>query len=97
MIGHVVEFKAPAEVLETTGMQGFQERVIPVLEAQPGFEGYLILMSREQEKLLGITLWDNEEHGRQAGERLEQERRSGINEMGAQSPLPEVYEVLARR
>jgi hypothetical protein len=97
MIGHVVEFTAPAETLEATGMQGFRDRVIPVLEAQPGFGGYLILMSREQGKLLGITLWDSEEHGRLAAARLEQERRTGVNEMAATSPPPEIYEVLARR
>ncbi len=97
MIGHVVEFNAPAQVLETTGMEGFRDRVIPVLENQPGFEGYLILMSREQERLLGITLWDSEEHGREAGIRLEKERKAGVGEMGAESPIPATYEVLARR
>lgn len=96
MIGHVVEFQAPADVLETTGMQGFRDRVVPVLQAQPGFAGYLILMSREQGKLLGITLWDSEEHGRLAGARLEQERRTGADQMGATSPAPELYEVIAR-
>jgi len=97
MIGYVVEFRAPADVLETTGMKGFRDRVAPVLEAQPGFEGHLILMNREQGKMLGITLWDTEEHGRLAGERLEQERLTGVEEMGATSPTPEYYEVIARK
>jgi hypothetical protein len=97
MIGHVVEFTAPAGVLETAGMQGFRDRVIPVLQAQPGFGGYLVLISREQGKLLGITLWDSEEHGRLAGARLEQERRTGADQMGASSPPAELYEVLARQ
>ena len=97
MIAHVAEFEAPADVLETTGMQGFRERVVPVLEAQPGFEGYLILVSREKGKLLGVTLWDTEEHGRLAGARLEQERRTGADEMSANSPVPEVYEVIAKK
>lgn len=84
-------------MLEGVGMQGFRERVIPVLEAQPGFEGYLILLNREKGKLLGVTLWDTEENGRLAGARLEQERRTGVDEMGANSPLPDLYDVIAKR
>jgi heme-degrading monooxygenase HmoA len=48
-------------VLETIAMNGFRQRVVPVLEQQPGFEGYLIVLSRDKEELLGITLWDTEE------------------------------------
>jgi len=54
------------------------------------------LLDREHGKLLGVTLWDTEEHGRLAGARLEQERRTGMTEMGAQSPIPDLYEVLAQ-
>ena len=61
MIAHIAEFEGPADVLEGIGMQGFRDRVVPVLEAQPGFEGYLILLNREKGKLLGVTLWDTEE------------------------------------
>ena len=48
-------------------MQGFRDRVIPVLEAQSGFEGYLL--NCEKGKLLEITLWDTDENGRLAGAR----------------------------
>jgi hypothetical protein len=88
LIAHIAEFAGPAGVLEGIGMQGFATRVAPVLEAQPGFEGYLILLNREKVKLLGVTLWDTKENRRLAGARLEQERRTGIDEMGANSPLP---------
>lgn len=63
------EFEAPVGVLEGTGLQGFRDSVIPVLEAQSGFEGYLILLNCEKGKLLGITLWDTDENGRLAGAR----------------------------
>lgn len=39
MIAHIAQFEGPADVLEGIGMQGFRDRVVPVLEAQPGFEG----------------------------------------------------------
>jgi hypothetical protein len=96
MIAHVVEFRGPSDQLEKVGMEGFNQRVVPVLQAQPGFQGCLTLLSREHGKILGVTLWDTEENGRLAGARLEQERRIGVAEMGAESPLPVVYEVLAQ-
>jgi hypothetical protein len=97
MIAHVVEFEAPADVLEGIGMSEFHTRVVPVLEQQPGFEGYQILINRARGRLLGITLWDTEENGRLAGARLEQERRTGTEQMSAASPLPELYDVIAHR
>ena len=96
MIAHVVEFHGQPDQLEVIGMKGFHERVVPVLRAQPGFEGCLTLLDRENGKMLGVTLWDTEENGRLAGARLEQERRTGVAEMGATSPLPDLYEVLSR-
>ena len=96
MIAHLAEFEGPTDVLEGVGMQGFRDRVIPVLETQPGFDGYLILLNREEGKLLGITLWDTEENGRLAGARLEQERRTGDEQMGTNSPVPELYDVIAK-
>jgi hypothetical protein len=96
MIAHVVEFNGAPDQLEVIGMKGFQERVVPVLRAQPGFQGCLTLLDREQGKMLGVTLWDNEENGRLAGARLEQERRTGAVEMDAESPLPNLYDVLSQ-
>lgn len=96
MIAHVIEFQGEPDKLEVIGMKGFHDRVVPVLRAQPGFEGNLTLFNRENGKMLGITLWDTEEHGRLAGARLEQERRTGVAEMSANSPLPDLYEVLSR-
>jgi len=96
MIAHVVEFHGQPDQLEVIGMKGFDERVVPVLRAQPGFEGCLTLLNREHGKMLGVTLWSTEENGRLAGARLEQERRTGVAEMGATSPSPDFYEVLSQ-
>ena len=96
MIAHVAEFNAPAEVLETIGMQGFRDRVLPVLAALAGYEGNLTLLDRQNNKLLGITLWDTAENGQRAAARLEQERETGVEEMTANSPAPTFYEVLSR-
>jgi hypothetical protein len=96
MLAHVVTFQGSGQDIGTTGMKGFNERVLPVLQQQEGFQGALVLYDRAQAKFLGITLWDNEDHGRAAGMRLEQERQTGMTEMGADSPTPEIYEVLSQ-
>jgi hypothetical protein len=97
MFAHVVTFQGPVEQLETAGMQGFHERVVPVLHAQAGFQSCLTLLDRTHGTLLGITLWDTEEHASEAATRLERERRTGVSEMsGTTSPTAALYEVLAQ-
>lgn len=96
MIAHVVEFHGPADQLEKAGMDGFHERVVPVLRAQPGFEGCLILLDREHGKMIGATLWDTHENGGLAATRLAGEIRQGEAEMGAEAPPPGIYEVMAQ-
>jgi hypothetical protein len=43
-----------------------------------------------------VLLWDTEEDARLAGTRLEQERHTGVDELGAPLPIPELYDVIAR-
>ena len=43
MIAHVIEFQGEPDKLKVIGMKEFHERVVPVLRAQPGFEGNLTL------------------------------------------------------
>ena len=99
MFAHVVSFQGPVTELERIGMQGFRERVVPVLRELPGLEGTITLLHRgqgEEGEILGITLWDTEEHARSAATRLEQEQQTGVGEMGATSPPGKLYEVLAQ-
>jgi len=85
------EFEAPVGVLEGTGLQGFRDSVIPVLEAQSGFEGYLILLNCEKGKLLGITCGTPT---RTAGSPAP---GTGDDEMGTDSPVPDYYDVIAKQ
>jgi len=96
VFAHVASFKAPVAQLEGAGMQGFRERVAPVLQQLPGLQGTLVLMDRAQGELLGITLWDTEEHARDASRRLVQEREAGAREMGATASEARILEVLVQ-
>jgi hypothetical protein len=95
VFAHVISFRAPVTELEGVGMRGFRERVVPVLLELPGFQDNLTLLDRDQGEILGITVWDTEEHARAAAAKLEQERETGVAEMGASSAPGKLYEVLA--
>jgi hypothetical protein len=79
------------------GLRRFCTSVVPVLQAQPGFEGYLILVNQEPGPSLGMTLWGTEEDARLAGARLEQQRRTGADLAGAVLPTAQVYDVVDRQ
>lgn len=57
MIAHVVEFHAP----ETIGMQGFRERVLPVLQEQPGFTGEARRALNQSEPNAAFSVQDRSE------------------------------------
>lgn len=96
MIARVVTFQGPPEGIAERGAQGFNERILPTLRRQAGFQSALVLLDRAQGKLLGITLWDTEEHARAAAAALEPLRETSSAEMGATAATAETYEVVAR-
>jgi hypothetical protein len=55
-----------------------------------------VAASRSAFSSAAACLATTSEHGRLAAARLEQERRTGNAEMGAESPIPDLYEVLAQ-
>ena len=95
-VAHLVSFNAPVEDIEQIGLQGFRDRVAPVLRELDGLCETLVLLDRAGGEHVGITLWDTEEHARAAASRLEREREIGAREMGAESAPGKLYEVQAR-
>jgi heme-degrading monooxygenase HmoA len=94
-VAHVAELAANGDVRGIMGVRVFRERVVPALHNQPGFIGYFILASRERGRCLAVTLWDTEEDARLAGARLEQQRRTGLDELWEPLPIPEFFDVVA--
>lgn len=94
-VAHVAEIAVNGDVRGIMGASAFRERIVPALHNQPGFVGYLILASRESGRCLAVTLWHTEEDARLAGARLEQQRRTGLDELWAPLPIPELFEVVA--
>ena len=94
MHARVVTFQGSPEQVQQGAEQRFRERVLPTLQQQAGFKGAYVLLDRTRGKLLGITLWESEEHAHRAMAAMEPIRDASAREMGAPSVAPEGYEVV---
>ena len=43
------------------GLRHVREQVLPQLQQMDGFEEFIVLSDRQGGKLLGVTIWENEE------------------------------------
>jgi heme-degrading monooxygenase HmoA len=65
VFARVTAISAPAASPEQ-GLDFFRERVLPDLRSYAGFEEAMLLVSSDGEDVLGISIWDTEEHLRSA-------------------------------
>jgi heme-degrading monooxygenase HmoA len=90
----VVTMQGTAEQLDAI-RQLYRERVLPALQAKPGFRQSFMLQDRSSGKGLGITLWESEQAARTAVEAMAEQRREGGQAMGQSDPLQgEFFEVV---
>lgn len=75
-----------------TGITDFRENIAPWVKENGG-SGGILLMDRETGKAVAITLWSDEEAMRRSEEAANEHRRRVSDEMQAQSPTVERYEV----
>jgi heme-degrading monooxygenase HmoA len=77
-----------------TAIQNFKEQVGPVAKTITGFKGSYFLVDRRNGKIMGIALWDTEEH-LQASIKAAQQLSAGVTQAAAATkpPTVEVYEV----
>ena len=64
---------APHEIDEV--LREIREHVLPLLQQQDGFEGFITLEDRRSGKLIGITFWESEQ-AMQASEEVGDRTRS---------------------
>jgi len=82
---------SPEELDE--GLRDIEERVLPLLRREEGFEGFLALANRQSGELIGITFWESEQ-AMQASEEVGLRARSGTAEdTGEEIEGVERYEV----
>ncbi len=78
------------------GIAMINDQVIPTAKGLNGFVGAYFLADRATGKMLGITLWDSEEHLRQSEEAAQQLRQTAAQQSGGTVQSVERYEVVAQ-
>ena len=63
------------------GMRYVREQVLPQLQQQDGFEGFIVFSDRQGGKIIGVSLWESEQ-AMQASEDVGDRTRSESAEAG---------------
>ncbi len=72
----------------------YEERVIPLTQAQMGYRGMYLLLDRASGKAVAISLWDSEEDARtHEGSSAHHEQVATLGACLATAPAHEGYEV----
>jgi hypothetical protein len=75
------------------GLRHVREQVLPLLQQQDGFKGFIALGERQSGKLIGVSFWESEQ-ARQSSEAVGNRTRSESAEaMGDTVAGVERYEV----
>ena len=73
------------------GIANFRDNVVPY--AKSDGKGAILLIDRESGKAVAVTLWEDEEAMRASEESANALRAEAAQQMGAQQPTVERYEV----
>jgi heme-degrading monooxygenase HmoA len=93
MFARVTTLQAAPDKVEA-GTRYIQDSVIPMIQKQAGFRGYLGFADRKTGKGMAVTLWDTVEQLRASEGMAAQVRTQGGQILNvAQQPTVEVYEV----
>lgn len=57
------------------GLRHVREQVLPLIQQQEGFEGFIVLADRQSGKVIGVSLWESEQ-AMQASEQVGDRTRS---------------------
>jgi heme-degrading monooxygenase HmoA len=72
------------------GLRYVREQVLPMMQQQDGFKGFIALGDRQSGKVLGISFWESEQASEEAGNRARSESAEAV---GATVADVERYEV----
>ena len=71
-----------------------EDVVLPALHDCEGFVAQLVLVDRSDGEVIGMSVWDTEEHMRESEERIRPARQQVAHAMGAVgAPVVRVYEL----
>ncbi len=75
------------------GLRYVREQVLPLMQQQDGFEGFIVLSDRQSGKVIGVSFWESEQAMRASEEAAEQLRNQSAEASGATEEDVKRYEV----
>ena len=94
MFARVSTIQAPTEGIDE-GARLIQERVIPDMQRQRGYQGGYWMIDRQTGRTLVVTLWESQEALQASAAAAERSRTEATQVVGATVQRVEEYEVLA--
>ena len=92
MFARVTMVEGSADKVDS-GIQSFQDGVVPAVKGVDGYRGALLLVDRSSGKGIGMTLWETEDARARGAEAVAQARQAALEQMGGGTPPAEEYEV----
>jgi uncharacterized protein YuzE len=92
MFARVTTLEGPPEQIDEA-LRHVRERVLPRIQQYDGYNGFIVLGDRRAGKVLGITLWENQQALRSTEEEANRLRRETAEAVGQAIAGVESYEV----
>ncbi len=92
MYARVTTLEGPPEKIDAA-TQHTRENILPQLQQQDGFKGFIALGDRQSGKILGVVLWESEEALRASEEAARSIREESAETIGDTIAGVERYEV----
>lgn len=92
MFARASTLEGPPDQLDE-GLRYVREQVLPLLQQQDGFKGFIAFGDRQSGKLIGVSLWESEQAMRASEEVGDRTRGESAEAVGATVAGVERYEV----
>jgi heme-degrading monooxygenase HmoA len=84
--------EGPADQVDE-GMRYVREQVLPLMQQQDGFKGFIVLNDRQSGKIIGVSFWESEQAMRASEEVGDRTRSESAEATGGTVAGVERYEV----
>ena len=92
MFARMTTLEGPPDQVDE-GLRYVREQVLPFMQQQEGFKGFIALGDRQSGKVIGVSLWESEQAMHASEEAGDRARSDSAQAVGASVAGVERYEV----
>ena len=92
MFARMSTLEGPPDQIDE-GLRHLREQILPQMQQQDGFEGFIALADRQSGKMIGVSLWESEQAMRASEEVGDRARSDSAEAVSATVAGVERYEV----